>query len=521
MIFMTRDQMREYDRIAIEDYSVPGLILMENAGRGAADVVEQYSGPMGRVAIVCGGGNNGGDGFVIARHLANRGAWVTVHLVADREKLTGDAGVNMNIFEQMGGEILDCAAEGSLAERCTQLDSMSVIVDALLGTGLTSDVRGPIAEAIEILNNAVPPKVAVDIPSGISADSGQILGAAVQAVATATFAHLKRGLLLFPGADHAGSVHVVDIGAPAQATEQAGFDGLMLSEGDLMMMITPRRADASKEEFGHLMVMAGSQGRTGAALLCAEAAMRAGTGEVTVVSTLEGQRMIETQTREVQADHILERSDSPLSERAIRKLHALVEGKQAIAVGPGCSTHPAAASVVTRLFSESELPIVVDADALEILAADPGSARDINAPLVLTPNARAMARLANLELERVLADRVGVARAQAERFNAVVVLKGAHTVISAPDGRLFINPTGNPGMACAGVGDTLTGLIGAFLAQGYPPLDAACLGVYLHGLAADHAAGEQGERGLVASDITNLIPTILRSWEAGQSMVLP
>ncbi len=518
MIFMTRAQMREYDRLAIEEYGVPGAVLMENAGRGATDIVEQYLCPSGVAAIVCGGGNNGGDGFVIARHLTNRGYFVKVYLIADRKKLTGDAGLNINIFLKMNGEVIDCQEPGGLAQHVDELEAVDVIVDAMLGTGLTKEVRGPIREAIQILNFAPPPKVAIDIPSGISADTGHVLGIAVQATATATFGFLKRGLLLFPGAEHAGSIHVVDIGAPALAADQAGHDGKLLQEEDIKALISPRKADAHKGTFGHLLIMAGSLGKTGAAVLCAEAAMRSGAGLVTISTTLEAQQLLETKTCEVMVEHLLESSDSPMTEATIKALRELIKAKRAIALGPGCSTHPATAELLLRVMAEAEQPLVVDADAINILAQNPDAAQDINVPMVLTPHPGEMARLANTDVRTVQADRVSIARAQAERFQAVVVLKGAHTIIAAPDGSLFINPTGNPGMASGGVGDALTGLIGSFISQGHDSLEAACVGVYLHGLAADHAAKTRGERGLVTSDLIEALSEILLAWEAGKSL---
>lgn len=514
MIFMTRAQMREYDRLAIEEYGLPGVVLMENAGRGAAAIVEQYllAKPSGSVAIVCGGGNNGGDGFVIARHLTNRGYFVRVYLLADRARLTGDAGVNMQVFLNMGGEVVDCAEPGAFADHAEELEGFDVIVDALLGTGLEREVSGPIREAIQILNLAPPPKIAVDIPSGVSADSGMVLGAAVKAAATATFGFLKRGLLLFPGAEHAGMVHVIDIGAPAQAADQAGHEGTLLQEEDAVALIRPRKADATKEDFGHLLVIAGSPGRTGPTMLCAEAAMRAGAGQVTLLTAREEAGLIEARSREVLVDHVIERHDAPLTEQAIAKLEAKLEGARAAVLGPGCGANPALLEVLAR----ARRPMVLDADALEMLAARPEAlTAGAAVPLVLTPDVGEMSRLSGLDAEAVLADRVGVVRAQAERFQAIVALKGAHTLIAAPDGSLFINSTGNPGMASKGMGAVLTGLIGSFLAQGHDALEATCLGVFLHSFAGDAAAAERGERGLLASDLLDAVTRALRAWEKG------
>jgi NAD(P)H-hydrate epimerase len=518
MIFMTREQMREYDRLAIEEYGVPGVVLMENAGRGAAAIVEQYLTPSGMAAIVCGGGNNGGDGFVIARHLTNRGFLVRVYLLASRDKVTGDAAINMQVFLKMGGEVIDCQEPGAFAGHAEELEAADVIVDALLGTGLKNEVAGPLREGIQVLNLAPPPKVAIDVPSGVSADSGQVLGVAVKATATVTFGFLKRGLLLFPGAEHAGMVHVVDIGAPAQAADQAGHDGTLLQEEDAVALIRPRKADATKDDFGNLLVMAGSPGRTGPALLCAEAAMRAGAGQVTLLSAREDQQALEARSREVLVAHVLERYGAPYSEDAIKELVALLDVARAVVLGPGAVADPTSSVLLLKTLIEARRPLVIDADALDVVAAQPTAATDVDVPMVLTPDPIEMARLAGIDVEAVLADRVGVARAQAERFNAIVVLKGAHTVVAAPDGSLFVNPSGNPGMASKGVGAVLTGLIGSFLAQGHDALEAACLGVFLHGFAGDAVAAERGERGLVATDLLGAVPRALHAWEKGRTM---
>jgi NAD(P)H-hydrate epimerase len=467
-------------------------------------------------AIVCGGGNNGGDGFVIARHLTNRGHFVRVYLLADRGRMTGDAGTNMTVFLKMGGEVVDCSEPGSFARHVEELESVDVIVDALLGTGLEREVSGPIREAIQILNLAPPPKIAVDIPSGVSADSGMVLGAAVKATATATFGFLKRGLLLFPGAEHAGLVHVVDIGAPAQAADQAGHEGKLLQEEDAVALIRPRKADATKEDFGHLVVVAGSPGRAGPAMLCAEAAMRAGAGQVTLLAARDQAGLLEARSREILIDHVIERHDSPLSEQGISKLEAVLQGARAVALGPGSGANPETARQLLEGLAAARRPMVLDADAVDMLAASPEAFASSAVPLVLTPDVAEMARLSGLDVEAVLADRVGVARAQAERFQAIVVLKGAHTLIASPDGALFINSTGNPGMASKGMGAVLTGLIGSFLAQGHDALEAACLGVFLHGFTGDAAAVERGERGLLASDLLDAVPRALRAWEKGR-----
>ncbi len=494
MIFFTRDQVRELDRIAIEELGIPGLVLMENAGRGAAAIVTSELAPR-HVAIVCGPGNNGGDGLVVARHLAIAGVPCDVLLVAERGRVTADLRANLEIWERGGGAVID--ASTGLAAHREVLARADVVVDALFGTGLNRPVAALYREAIEILAALPCRKVALDVPSGLDADTGRLHGPELRVDATVTFAGLKRGLCVHPGAALAGRVHVVPIGIPPAVVQRAAHDGDLLEAAGLAPLFAPRAPTAHKGTAGHLLVVGGSPGRTGAALLAANAALRAGVGLATIASF----------ARDALDAKVVEVMTSALSAEGFG---AAAEGKDALAVGPGLGTDDAAAEVVRRAV---DLPVglVLDADALALLAREPGLCAKRSRPAIVTPHPGEMARLTGKTIADVQADRVGVARAFAAERGVVVVLKGARTVVAEPGGRLAIAPFDNPGLGTAGTGDVLTGVIGALLGGGAAEGDAARAGVFLHGLAGEVARERHGERGMVAGDVIAALPEAFRS----------
>ncbi|MDJ0766155.1 MAG: NAD(P)H-hydrate dehydratase [Myxococcota bacterium] len=511
-VFLTREQMQTYDRIAIEEVGIPGPVLMENAGRGAARIAVRMGNGGRRFAIVAGPGNNGGDGFVIARHLLNQGLKVTTYLAVPREKIKGDARLNLDILETMTPVIVDITGPGAAKDLTRALNNSDCVVDALLGTGVSRDVEGRLADIIEAVNRSETPVIAVDIPSGLDADRGVPWGTAVQAQQTATFGHLKRGLILYPGANLAGDVHVVPIGVPGFVSEKAGIDGRIISEKYARNKVPKRPRDAHKGTFGHLLVVAGSFGKTGAAAMVGKAAMRSGVGLVTLGTTAKAQLALESKSLEVMVDNIIERTDAPLTEKTTKRIGQLLEGKQAVAVGPGLTTAAGISALVMRMLQMIEVPAVVDADGINIMAKDPSGASRISVPMVLTPHPGEMSRLVNKSVPAIQADRIGITREAAKSHQAVIVLKGSHTVIAAPDGRVFVSTTGNSGMASGGMGDVLTGIIGAFLAQKLDPLDAAILGVYIHGVAGDKASERTGNCSLIASDVIDQLPVVLKEW---------
>jgi NAD(P)H-hydrate epimerase len=511
----TAAQMREIDRVTIEDYGIPGVVLMESAGKGVVETIASLR-PLQdlKVVVLCGSGNNGGDGFVVARHLINRGARVRVYLVADRARIAGDAAINLRVLEKMGGDLQSLRSAEELQAADASLGAAEVLVDALLGTGLNSEVRGQYRKVIERANRCTALKVAVDIPSGLNADTGEVMGLAFAADHTVTFGYPKLGLCTHPGAERVGELHVCDIGVPRAAESHCEFAAELLEAETVRRWLLDRPAWGHKGTYGHLLVIAGSPGKTGAALLCAQAGLRGGVGLCTIASPPAAMRALECKTLEVMlAELVSEDAELDDSDRVFGPLHKLLEGKSAIALGPGIPRGAGMAALIRRLLRESALPIVIDADGLNELAGDLACLRQARVPVLLTPHPGEMATLAGLSVAEVQANRLEVARQFAEAHAVHVALKGFRTVIAAPDGRLYINPTGNTGMASGGTGDVLTGLVGSFLAQRHAPLDALALGVFVHGLAGDRAAARLGQHALIASDVMAEVGAVLKEWE--------
>ncbi len=517
---VTADQMREMDRITIEELGVPGVVLMEVAGRGAAELVADLAPSLlgWRVAVICGAGNNGGDGYVVARHLAFWGAEVTVFLLAPEDRVRGDARVNYDIIQRMGLPMRWLTEDPLPEDLLEQFAEYDCLVDALLGTGLSSDVRGRYHTVIDAMNAAHTLTVAVDIPSGLSSDTGQPLGIAVEADATATFACSKIGLITHPGAEFAGDVRVVDIGIPTDLTDRLGVQCHLLQTADARSLLPRRRLGGHKGTYGHVLCVAGSPGKTGAAVLCARGAARVGAGLVTVAAPADAQGAIAAHMVETMSDTYAESSTGLDAAEAIHRLTALVRGKSALVMGPGIPTSEAMFEVLRELVGELTLPMVLDADALNLVSRTPSPLKQASAPVIITPHPGEMARLLQTTVPEVQADRIATARRAAEGFGVWVALKGARTVLASPDGRVFVNATGNPGMGTGGMGDVLTGMLGGLLAQRLDPFEALQLGVLLHGLAGDRAAERVGQHGLLANDLLEELPRILKEWEQAHSL---
>jgi NAD(P)H-hydrate epimerase len=504
----TAAEMRAVDARAIEQLGLSGIRLMESAGTGAAELIARTLGPLRgkRVAIVCGKGNNGGDGFVVARRLRARGARVEVALAARRAEVGGDAAAALARWRGPLREVTDAAAVAALGRDLARAD---VIVDALLGTGLTGPARGVVALAIEAVNAAGRPVAALDLPSGLGSDRGALLGPTVRATLTATFAGYKRSLLDYPGAAYAGRVSVVDIGVPPEDLAR-GIETFLIEESDVRAHFPPRPRDAHKGSYGHLLVVAGSLGKTGAAGLAARASLRSGVGLCTVATPVSQQPIVAGLGMESMTEPLDETAARALSLAACPRVLELAARVDAVALGPGLSLDPEAQELVRALVVEVPRPMVLDADALSALAGHLPLLVRAAAPRALTPHPGEMARMLGCTVGEVQGDRVEVARQFARAHRVHLVLKGAHSVIGAPDGRVFINPTGNPGMASGGSGDALTGMVGAFLARGLDALVAVQAGCFLHGRAGDLAAAARGEEGLIAGDIVEAIADALR-----------
>ena len=518
MKLVTASEMRELDRRAIQDLGIPSLVLMENAGRTTYRILRrEFPELQGEVAVVAGRGNNGGDGFVVARYLANAGIPVAVFLLGPRDRVSGDARVNLEILAHLGVSVAEVLTEADLNPVIHRLAKAGLIVDALLGTGLNAPVQGLMAALIERINHLRAPVLAVDIPTGLSADTGAVLGVALKARVTVTYGWPKLGQVLPPGRDYVGRLWQADIGIPPILVEEAPV--ALAEAGEMRALLPPRPFGSHKGNFGHLLVLAGSVGKTGAAAMAAQAALRAGAGLVTLGVPASLNDILEVKLTEAMTLPLPEAAAArALGRAAWAPIVAFLNenhGKFTLALGPGIGTHPETRELVARLVRDLACPMVIDADGLNNLAGDDAGLKDAAAPRILTPHPGEMARLVGLTTPEVQARRLDLAQETAAKLGAILVLKGAQTVVAHPDGRASLNTTGNPALASGGTGDVLTGLIGGFLAQGLAPWDAARLGVYLHGLAADFFVSHHGQRGLIAGDLLAVLPHMLAEFSQG------
>jgi len=515
----TAAEMRALDARAIRDLGIPGPRLMESAGSGAAALIARWLAPIrGRsVVVVCGKGNNGGDGFVVARRLRAGGAAVRVFLVGRRAEVRGDAAAALRRWR---GRVEEVHGEAELSALARALDRADVVVDALLGTGLTGAARGAVAAAIEAMNKVGPagrsraPVIALDLPSGLGSDQGALLGPTIQATRTATFSGLKRSLVLHPAAAKAGAVEIVDIGVPAAETTR-GITTWRLEASDVRPRFPPREPAAHKGRFGHLLVVAGSLGKTGAAVLAGRAALRSGVGLCTIAAPASQQPIVAAQAPEYMTEALPETAGRSLALGAKERVLELARRVDTVALGPGLSLDPETQELARALILEIERPLVADADALSALAGHLDLLRRAAGPRALTPHPGEMARMLAIGIEAVQADRLEVTRTFSREHGVALALKGAGTVIGGPDGRVAVNPTGNPGLAKGGSGDVLTGIVGALLARGLDPVAALEAGCYLHGLAGDLAAGERGEIAMIAGDVIETLPAALLALARG------
>ena len=516
MLAVTSAEMRALDRLMIEVYGTPGHVLMERAGAGATEVFwREFPDVRTRPVVVAGKGNNGGDGFVVARRLLKRGVPCGVVLLARAEDVRGDAARNLKAFVRAGGRLIEAPGDAGVPAVRKALEHSRVVIDAIFGTGLNAPIEGPTAAVISLINACGLPVFAIDIPSGVDADRGEPLGVAVQAEATATFGFPKIGQLLFPGASHVGTLAIIDIGIAQEAIATVGPQTRLLTAPGVGAALPLRQRDAHKGDAGHVLIVAGGRGKSGAAVLTAEGAARAGAGLTTLALPETERAWVATQLREVMTTSLAGGSDGLFAAPAPSELDAVLAGKSAVVLGPGIGVSDATKALVRSLVASCPLPLVIDADGLNCLAGDAAQLRQRPGPTVLTPHPGEMSRLVGMAVPAVQADRLGVARRLASDTGACIVLKGARTVIAGSDGRAAINPTGNPGMASGGMGDVLGGVIGGLCAQGLTAEDAAALGVYLHGMAADLAAAERGgEIGIIASDVIGGLPRAIAAVQA-------
>ncbi len=488
------ERSRAADSWAIESLGITGMTLMESAASGLADYVNRYI-PEGLIVVVCGGGNNGGDGYAAARILRSSGRAVRVLQAGDPEQLSDDARAQLNLLP---GEVPAPFADGLLADG-------AVIVDALLGTGFRGKPRGAVAEAIAAIARCGHPVVAVDVPSGVDASSGEVVSEAVSAQMTVTFNSDKPGLHINPGRDHAGAVRVVDIGIPPGAPVPEASVGLIID--DPLLALLPRRgAHSNKFTSGHLYVAAGSRGLTGAAVLASAAAMRGGAGYVTACVPDSEQRVVASHLPEVMQMALDGDDGHHCRDGAKDLLSAVREREGVVLLGPGLGASKGARAFAREVAEKVQQPLVIDADGLGAFVGRLDELKARKHPTVLTPHEGELARLLSCSSAKVQERRLKCVREVADAAGATVILKGVDSLICSPDGLVAVSPGASPGLATAGTGDVLGGVVGALLARGAEPFVAAAAAVRLHARAADLAAERVGTEGMIASDVVAALP---------------
>jgi hydroxyethylthiazole kinase-like uncharacterized protein yjeF len=497
MHILTSEQMKSIDRRATDRFGIPSIVLMENAALAVVDAISDHYPDCDRAAIFCGLGANGGDGFAIARHLEQRGVVPMIFIAGDRKKIGGDAAANLAICERLALPMFDIVDDESLNEALVHAADADIVIDAIFGTGLNRAPEGLVAETIVSTMELGLPIIAVDLPSGANASSAETFEPCVQAALTVTFAAPKICHVFEPAAVNCGEVIVADIAIPTAAIEDENVTLALTTPSDVRPHFAPRLAATHKGTYGHVAIIAGSPGRSGAAVLAARGAIRSGTGLVTVATDAETAKLVNAGSIEsmtYSGDDVL----------------AFIEKKDAVLIGPGLPDDDASYARVRELVAAIERPLVIDASALNAFASRAGEINPSHRPRLLTPHPGELARLLNTTSKEINAHRIDAAREAARITGCVVVLKGFQSLIAEPGGHVNVNPTGNPGMATGGMGDVLGGMIAALLARSIDPFDAAIAAVYLHGFTGDILKDEMGDTGLTAGDLAERIPLAIK-----------
>jgi len=515
MKILTSAEMREIDRKTIEEIGIPGAVLMENAGIRIAKAIAERFPCLAeeRIVVVAGKGNNGGDGLVAARHLSCLGADPKVFLLASGGELRGDAALNYAIVKKLGLDVAETPTAEAWKKARPELSRASIIVDAIFGTGLQKAAGGVFAAAIEDINRAPGYKIAVDLPSGLSSDTPNLIGPAVRADWTIALAALKISHVLPPAEEDVGGLEVVGIGIPEALFDDPGLKLSFLEAKDVAPFLKKRKRDTHKGTYGHVLILSGSRGKTGAATLAGRAALRMGAGLVTLGTPAGCLPAIGRRTPELMVEPLPETPVGTLSEEAAGRILDLARGKGGVLIGPGLATHPSTARLLAKILPEFRVPLVIDADGLNIIAENLSLLGRLRAPAVLTPHPGEFARLTGISAREILERRLETASEFAVKHRVVLVLKGYRTLIAGADGRVKINATGNPGMATGGSGDVLSGMIASLIVQEKDLLGATAAAVYVHGLSGDIGASKIGERPLIAGDLIKYLPAAVRSFE--------
>jgi NAD(P)H-hydrate epimerase len=492
--------MKRLDEISINEYGIPGTVLMENAGLSVVEEIESIYFSKKHASVICGTGNNGGDGFVIARHLHNRGWKVNIFVCGETGKIKGDALLNLLIAKKIGIPVY--TIDDDSIEFCGELiNDSSIIVDALLGIGFRGELKGFYKVIIGKVNESEACVVSVDIPSGLDADTGFFSESCVMADFTVTFQIPKVGLLINDGPKVSGNLKIKNISIPKAAIDAMRLDLNLLEQAVIKSIIPVRDCNTHKGSFGRVFVVACSKGMEGSGIMSSRAALRSGAGIVILGLPESLQKLMCASTLEIMTKGLEDRGTGMLNEECIPKLLETTKKSSSLLIGPGLTDTEGIRVIMTEIIKNCTIPTVIDADGLNAISSNPSILKKHRGEIVITPHPGEMARLCGCSNFDIQQDRLGYAKRFAKEFDVIVVLKGYRTIIALPDGTAFINPTGNPGMATAGSGDVLAGIIAGFAAQKLKLADAVLCGVYIHGAAGDRAADKVGEYGLTAGDI--------------------
>jgi NAD(P)H-hydrate epimerase len=518
MIVLSPERMKGYDGYAIETWGIPSAVLMENAGRTTYRLMRQaYLRPGMRLAVICGPGNNGGDGFVIARYAVQEGFATTAFLLAEAKSLKGDALINMRLYESMGGRVIAAAREA--APVLAGMKEADLIVDAIFGTGLSKEVGGVASAVIDGINGSGKPVIAVDIPSGLDGLRGVPLGRAVRAAHTYTYGHAKLGQLLHPGVEYRGRLTVVDISLPEAAEGALGHDARLVDGRMLRRIFRPRPPDAHKGMFGNVAVVAGSAGKTGAAAMASLAALKIGAGLVTLVIPASLNNIVAVKLTEAMTYPVDDAGAGCFTLSSYDAVSDFAGERDVVVLGPGLGRHPETMEVVRRLYAGLDKAFVIDADGIGAFEGHRELIKQGKGRAVFTPHPGEFGRLVGKSPADVNADRLEMGRRFACEHGVCLALKGTPTITFSPEGEAFINPTGNPALSKGGTGDVLTGFTGGLAGQGYGLTEAAFFAVYLHGYIADTAALRSTDMDLLAGDLVSGLGEALRDIRDGTDRI--
>jgi hydroxyethylthiazole kinase-like uncharacterized protein yjeF len=534
MIVVTAEDIKKLDDWAIREKGIPDILLMENAGRSVAQYAISAAPKMARACVIAGTGNNGGDGFVAARHLFAHGVNVNVHLLGGRSQITASAKTNLEILEKLQVPVIDITEDKHLEQLAKDLKNADVVIDAIFGVSFHGEVDGLNARAIDLINSSKIDSsngrpyfvVAVDIPSGVDPDSGACGAHSVNADMTVTFTYVKKGLVSYPAIDKVGKLVITDIGIPkfnplepktSGPIAQQNIKDINIITPDLIAAkLPPRSRSANKGACGEVVIIAGSYGMSGAAMLAGKAALRIGAGLVRLCVPKSIAVAVDAELPEVITVAMAETGEGTISGKALEKAVKLCLGADAVAIGPGLTTAKETSRFILGILASYKklgikAPLIIDADALNSIAQDPTVLDGISADIIVTPHPGEMSRLTGLDIDQIQNSRVEMAKKFSSDHDVVTVLKGARTIVASPKGETRLNITGNPAMATAGMGDVLTGVIAGLAAQGMDAFNAAASGAFIHGMAGDVSAALKGDRGIIASDVCEALPFVLKT----------